>query len=81
MLYAHKSSYLRQPTTIPWDGLQLQFGADYATDLQGVRNFKRAFLRELKKVNVFYQEAKLESLEGGLNLKPSPSHIKKLITM
>lgn len=74
----YRLSYLRHTTIIPWEVLQLQFGADYATDLQGVRNFKRAFLRELKRVHIFYKEAKLEFLDGGLKLKPSISHIKKL---
>jgi hypothetical protein len=77
----YRLSYLKQTTTIPWEVLQLQFGSDYATDLQGIRNFKKAFLRELKKVNIFYQEAKLESLDSGLNLKPGNPHIKKLITL
>ena len=77
----YRLSYLKAPTTIPWNVLKLQFGSDYAKNSQGIRDFKRAFLRELKKVNIFYQEAKLESLEGGLNLKPSPSHIKKLTSL
>ena len=77
---SYRLSYLKTPTTIPWEILKLQFGADYAKNSQGVRDFKRAFLRELKKVNLFYQKAKLESLEGGLNLKPSATHIKKLTT-
>jgi len=77
----YRLSYLRQTTIIPWEVLQLQFGAGYATDLQGVRNFKRAFLRELKKVNIFYKEAKLEVVGGGLNLKPSIPHIKKFILL
>lgn len=77
----YRLSYLKAPTTIPWNVLKLQFGSDYAKNSQGIRDFKRAFLRELKKVNIFYQEAKLESLEGGLNLKPSPSHIRKLTSL
>lgn len=77
----YRLSYLRQSTTIPWAVLQLQFGSDYATDQQGVRNFKKAFLRELKKVNLFYQKAKLDLFEEGLNLKPGISHVKKLITL
>lgn len=77
----YRLSYLRQNTTIPWAALQLQFGADYATDPQGIRDFKRAFLRELKKVTLFYQEAKIDSLDCGLNLKQSSTHIKKLITL
>lgn len=77
----YRMSYLRDPTTIPWEVLQLQFGSDYATDAQGLRNFKKAFLRELKKVTLIYREAKLEDLQVGLNLKPSQTHIKHPIIL
>ena len=77
----YRLSYLRNATTIPWTALQLQFGSNYATDQQGARNFKKAFLRELKKVTLFCRQTKLESLENGLNIKPSAPHIKKLITL
>lgn len=76
----YRISYLKAPITIPWGVLQVQFGSNYASDGQGKRDFKKAFLRELKKVNLFYQEAKLESLEEGLKLIPSRSHIKMLVT-
>lgn len=72
----YRVSYLKKSTTIPWQALQIQFGADYATDLQGVRNFKKAFLQELRKVSLFYQQANLETLDYGLSLKPTKSHIK-----
>ena len=77
----YRTSYLKHSVTIPWEALQIQFGANYAIDAQGVRNFKKAFLREIRKVALFYQEAKLEFLEEGLNLKPGNPHIKKLITL
>jgi hypothetical protein len=76
----YRLSYLKTPTTIPWGALQAQFGSNYAADNQGVRNFKKAFVRELKKVTLFYQEAKLEPLEEGLKLIPSRSHVKMLVT-
>ena len=73
----YRLSYLKTTTTIPWQALQIQFGSNYATDQQGVRNFKRAFLRELKRVTLFYREAKLEPLEEGLKLMPSLPHVRK----
>lgn len=73
----YRLSYLRIATTVPWEALQVQFGSNYATDSQGKRDFKKAFLRELKKVNLFYKEAKLDVLESGLKLMPSAPHIKK----
>jgi len=73
----YRMSYLGKPTSIPWEGLQTQFGSDYPTDPQGIRNFKRAFLRQLKKVSVVYPEAKVSSVLSGLLLKPSRTHIAK----
>jgi len=71
----YRMSYLRRRTTIPWAGLRLQFGAGYAMDEQGLRNFRRAFLRELQKVLLLYPEARIEESDRGLVLIPSPTHI------
>ena len=72
----YRFSYLRQARVIPWAALQLQFGAGYATDEQGVRDFKKAFVRELKKVLIIYPEAKVAVLDHGLELRPSLTHVK-----
>ena len=71
----YRLSYLRQARLIPWAALQMQFGASYGNDGQGPRDFKRAFLRELKKVAVLYPKAKAREQEGGLYLQPSVTHI------
>lgn len=71
----YRLSYLRQARLIPWPALQLQFGAGYAIDAHGRRDFKRAFLRELKKVALIYPKAKARAEEGGLALKPSSTHV------
>lgn len=71
----YRMSYLKDPIEIPWPALQLQFGADYATAGQGPRDFKRAFLRELRKVRAVYGHAKVEDGKEGLLLKPSRPHI------
>lgn len=76
----YRMSYLKKATQIPWPLLQVQFGASYAHDLQGVRNFKKAFQRELKKVKLFYSEAKVENGKYGLILKPSLNHISEKLT-
>lgn len=76
----YRLSYLKKQTIIPWEALQVQFGSNYATDNQGVRNFKKAFLRELRKITCFYKEADIESHEDGLKLNPSLSHIRMLVT-
>ena len=73
----YRMSYMRKPVEIPWPALQMQFGADYANDAQGIRNFKRNFLNQLKSVLVVYPGAKAEPGEIGLILKPGKSHIAK----
>lgn len=77
----YRLSYLRKDTSIPWPALQTQFGAGYATDPQGVRDFKRAFLRNLKKVELVYPSAKIEDGGKHLNLKPSPTSVRKLYSL
>jgi hypothetical protein len=70
----YRMSYLRRETTIPWLALKLQFGADY----QRTRAFKAAFLEHLRKVVLEYPEAKVEVLDTGLRLKPSPTHVPRI---
>ena len=74
----YRLSYLRKPAEIPWPALQMQFGADYASDEQGLRNFKKKFLNHLRAVNVLYPEANVEEGERGLLLKPSKPHVAQL---
>lgn len=71
----HRLSYLRKPTEIPWPALQMQFGANYADSQKGLRDFKRAFLRQLLAVHVCYPQANIEEGPVGLILKPSPPHV------
>jgi len=71
----HRMSYLSRRTTIPWVSLSGQFGAGYSTDEQGLRDFKRAFLRELKHVLVVYPELRVSESPDGLVLYPSPTHV------
>ncbi len=70
----HRMSYLRRPTVVPWEALQLQFGADYRL----TRQFKAAFLEQLRKVTTIYGAADVDDQEKGLLLRPSPTHIKSL---
>lgn len=71
----YRMSYLRTNAKIPWEVMQLQFGASYAQSPQGTRDFKRAFLRELKKVTLVYQGANLEIDKSSFILKPGKPHI------
>jgi hypothetical protein len=74
----YRLSYLKRSTTIPWKVLLNQFGCGYPDDPRGRRDFKRAFLRELKKVSLIYPQANIEPLEKGLFLNPSNTHIPRL---
>ena len=66
----YRASYLKRPTVIPWSSLALQFGSNYAE----LRNFKTAFLAELKKVVLVYGQVQAEATEQGLLVKPSLTH-------
>ena len=52
----YRNSYIRRNTLIPWEGLQMQFGAGYPMTSQGKRNFKKSFIEALNKVAVVYPE-------------------------
>lgn len=74
----YRMSYLNKPTTIPWEGLQAQFGAGYPDTAQGRRDFKKKFLKHLVKVLTVYPEARAGEGVSGLLLRPSKPHIPKL---
>lgn len=69
----YRSSYLKRPTVIPWAALALQFGSNYAQ----VRQFKAAFLTELRKVVTVYGMVQVEATDNGLMVKPSLTHIPR----
>ena len=73
----YRMSYLSRDTVIPWALLQGQFGADYAHDPQGQRNFKKFFIKRLASVKGIYETAKVAPMDRGLLLKPSPPHVAK----
>jgi hypothetical protein len=74
----YRMSYLKKSTTILWEALQVQFGSDYSSNPQGLRDFRRAFLRELRKVHIIYPEAILSDSQVGLVISPSKPHISML---
>lgn len=69
----YRMSYLRQPTEIPWPALAAQFGSDYKV----LRQFKAAFLTELRQVLTVYQGARVNDGEFGLLLTPSRPHVRR----
>jgi len=69
----YRMSYLKKTISIPWEALQVQFGADY----DRTRDFKRYFLNQLRAVRVVYPEVNLEIKDHCLILKCSKPHIAK----
>ena len=68
----HRNSYLRRRTLIPWESLQLQFGAGYAR----TRAFKAALLRHTAEVLTLYPDARVEESTQGLILTPTRTHVR-----
>jgi hypothetical protein len=63
----------RNGITVSWAALKGQFGQEYAD----TKNFKRKFLGALRKATSAYQEARIESVTGGLKLLPSPPPVRR----
>lgn len=72
--------YLKKPTLISWYLLSQQFGSNYACNSQGLRDFKRNFLKALHVVKVMYQAASIELETEGIVLKPSKTHVRTMLT-
>jgi hypothetical protein len=58
---------LRAPLVLPWLVLSWQFGSNY----KELRNFKAAFVDELRKVKSVYPQVYAEPTPEGLALRPS----------
>ena len=75
----YRTISVRRPTKpIPWEALMMQFGSSYNTaDLgQAVRDFRKAFLRALKLVQIVYPQMKINTDNpNGLILLPSRPHV------
>lgn len=69
----YRMSYLKSPTVVSWAGVAMMLGSSYAE----LRDFKKAFLNELRKVLLVYPNANVEVLQDGLRIKPSLTHITK----
>jgi hypothetical protein len=52
----YRNSYAKKPAIIKWEALQQQFGAGYPTTTRGLLDFKRNFIKALKKVGSVYPE-------------------------
>ncbi len=75
----YRMSYLRKATTVPWDGLRGQFGANYADTRQGRQRFRVDIEKHLAYVLAVYPAARAEATPTGLVLRPSPTHIGRRV--
>lgn len=75
----YRFSYLKKPTLIPWILLINQFGSNYSDTQQGMRDFRREFIKSLRIVTALYPSANIEVAKSGLILKPSLSHISRKV--
>lgn len=73
MWLTFRTSYLKATTSITWEQLQMQFGAEYGLK----KNFKAAFTEALRKVQVVYSGADITAIGTGIILKPGPTSIPK----
>ena len=73
----YKASYLRKPVLISWEALKNQFGHTYAR----MRDFRVAFVRNLKAVCDVYPALKVEAEENGLRMHPSPPDVERRVMM
>lgn len=78
----YRMSYLKRPSRpIPWEALFMQFGTGLSVSKadpgQAVRDFRKAFIKALKAVQIVYPEAQVREDPKGLILLPSPTHIPK----
>ena len=77
-----RMSYVtKRSRPIPWEALMMQFGTGYSSSAadptQGVRDFKKAFLRALKLVALVYPDARAAPTDAGLVLAPSRTSIPR----
>jgi hypothetical protein len=64
---AFRASSSRRSRRITWRALHEQLGADYAD----VQNFRRKAIEAIRKIENVYPGLQLETIEGGLSVKPS----------
>ncbi|WP_081082384.1 replication protein RepA [Burkholderia diffusa] len=73
----YRMSYTeRRSRPIRWEALMGQFGSGYSTP-RAVLDFKKAFLKALKAVQIVYPRANVQVADNGVILLPSPPHVPR----
>jgi len=71
----YRMSYLKKRTVIPWEALEAQFGSNY----KDPKNFRAAFRKHLNRVLAVYHMAQVAEVDRGVELRPSPPHVRQLV--
>jgi hypothetical protein len=58
---------------VSWAALEQQFGGEYGNR----KDFKREFVKRLVEVQAVYPEARIEPVDGGIKLLPSPPPVRR----
>jgi hypothetical protein len=81
----YRLKYLSRPTRVPWEKLQLQFGANYADTRQGRYEFKKEFLKQMETVRWAFKKAapSIQELSDGkgVQLLPGETSVASAITI
>ncbi len=74
---ANRLPWVRRRTgdKVSWAALQAQFGAD----MKDPKKFRRDDLKAFRQALAVYPDAKVEQVDGGLLLKPSPPPIRRKV--
>ena len=68
---------LNRPTTISWQSLQSQFGAEYTRS----QDFRRAFILALGRVSLLWPQLRAKPTKKGLQLRPCAAHVSPRVRM
>jgi hypothetical protein len=76
---AHRLCRVKRPAgvKVTWANLRAQFGQEYTDP----RDFRREAVRAMRAALAVYPSARVETIDGGLLLRPSPPPIKRTITI
>lgn len=73
----YRYSYLQRKTSIPWEALQMQFGARYPNTTDGLRDFKKRFRQAAERVRTVYPAARFQVDRNCFVLLPSATPARK----
>lgn len=74
----YRMSTLTYKLDYPWEWILQQFGSDWQDTPDGHKEFRKHFKATLKRVLEEYPEAHVRPIRGGLELLPSPPHVRRL---